>query len=523
MTTSDISSTLLLLVAALFAYLLYIVVYRLLFHPLAHIPGPLLPRLTSWHECYYDLVLGGKHPWELKRMHEVYGPILRPVPNEVHINDPDFLDVIYATRNRNQALSLGLLVDESIGAAEDYNLHKLRRDALNPYFSAKSVMSMEGLLCAKRDKLAAIFEDAVRSGKVMNVSDATFAFSNDVVRSFCFGSDNGLLDDLRTAKSQRENLAKLLTGVALSKQFPWVQRGLATILTSLFGQNAIPPAVMEMIKFRTKVGKDIEVIMADKTNDHKNGRSVFYELRDTPILPPEEKTVKRLQDEATLLIMAGTESPAKTMSIATFYILSEPSIMNKLRKEFARAREEANVDKPSLRTLIALPYVNALIDEANRLSFGVTRRLVRYSPSETLTYTASYGPQKGNKYVLPPGTRMSSVTYCTHTNEGLFPHPWTFDPERWLTKAESEHGSTVDQVNRRRKCMMALGKGHRVCLGRYLANAEISLMLEVLSRFELKLYKTEESDVKFQHDYQVSHPRLDSLGVRAMVEKRHTT
>lgn len=68
---------------------------------------------------------------------------------------------------------------------------------------------------------------------------------------------------------------------------------------------------------------------------------------------------------------------------------------------------------------------------------------------------------------------------------------------------------------------MALGKGHRVCLGRHVANAEMCLFLEALSRYDMVLFKTDENDIKFQHDYQISHPRLDSLGVRVQVEGKY--
>jgi hypothetical protein len=51
-----------------------------------------------------------------------------------------------------------------------------------------------------------------------------------------------------------------------------------------------------------------------------------------------------------------------------------------------------------------------------------------------------------------------------------------------------------------------------------LADAEMCLALEVVTKFEMGLYKTEENDVKFAHDYQVSHGRLDSLGVRAIIK-----
>ena len=361
-----------------------------------------------------------------------------------------------------------------------------------------------------------------KSAEPLNISDTTFAFANDIVRVFSFGSDNNLLEDLKEAKFQRESLWQLLQGVALNKQFPWIQRSLATIVTTLLGSKGLPPTVLNMLEWRSQAGKDIEAVFADKSEKSRNTPSIFYGLRDSTILPPHEKSVKRLQDEATLLLMAGTESPAKSMTIASFYIVSQPEIMSKLREELFRERQKASPDTLSLGQLTSLPYMNAVYTEANRLSFGVTRRTIRYSPNEVLTYTARAGPYRGKTYKLPPGTRMSSITLCIHTDEELFPDPWKFDPERWLTKAESEHGGVVEEVNRRKKAMMGLGKGHRVCLGKNVAHAEICLMLQVLADYDLKLYETDESDVKFQHDYQISHPRLDSKGVRMVVDERHS-
>ena len=453
-------------------------------------------------------------------MHEKYGPIIR-LPNEVHINDPEFLDTIYALRNRNSPFSGGLLADQSMGASEDFHLHKMRRDAMSSYFSPKAIVALEQLFTTKLDKLSRPFDDALKSQEPLNLSDVFFAYSNDVVRVFLFGSDNNLLDDLPEAKKQRKNLARLLTGVALNKYFPFIPRVLGKVLPTIIGERAIPPAVMDMLKFRARVGKDIEAIFADAKNERKTGNSIFYELRDTPILPPEEKTIKRLQDEATLLIMAGTEFTAKTMTIAIFYCLYHPTIMAKLRKDLAEARQTSKTHDLSLNTLLALPYMNAIIHQANRLSFGVTKRLVRYSPNETLTYTASTGPYKGNTYTLPAGTWMSSSTLCLHTNEELFPEPWKFDPEHWLNTAESESGNTVEEINRRKKSMKALGKGHRRCLGMNLTNAEVSLLVVALAQYDIKLYETDETDGQFQHDYQISHPRLDSLGVCAVVVGRN--
>ena len=276
---------------------------------------------------------------------------------------------------------------------------------------------------------------------------------------------------------------------------------------------------MDLIQFRAKAGKDIEAILSEK--GAKPDHSVFYDLRDSTILPPEEKTVGRLQDEATLLIMAGTESPAKSLSIAAFYLLQNPEIMSKLRRELSEAHGQS--EKLPLGTLLALPYLNAVAQEAHRLSFGVTRRLLRYSPTETLTFTAPSGPNKDTSYLLPPRTLMCSSSYCIHTDESLFPDPWTFQPERWIPDDGSEASAVAgdrssEAINRRKRYMMSLGKGHRKCLGINLANAEMCLALLVLAGYEMRLFETDESDVRFKHDYQISHPKLASKGVRVVVE-----
>lgn len=170
--------------------------------------------------------------------------------------------------------------------------------------------------------------------------------------------------------------------------------------------------------------------------------------------------------------------------------------MAKLRTEIRAIHENA-----SWRELEQLPYLSACIAEGNRLSFGVTARACRIAPDETLKY---------KDHNIPPGTPLSMTSLCVHTDEHIFPDPWSFNPDRWL----GPEGVA------RRKYQMAFNKGGRNCIGINLAHAELFLVIAAVARYELELFETDESDVEFQHDYQIAYPKLNTKGVRALVKRK---
>lgn len=233
--------------------------------------------------------------------------------------------------------------------------------------------------------------------------------------------------------------------------------------------------------------------------------SVFDSVLDSSVLPTPDKSLLRLEQEGALLVLAGTESPAKTLNIIFYHLLANPSVLSKLRTELS------NVPTPASWTQLAqLPYLSAVIEEGNRLSFGVTARTARIA-HEQLTYTpspyVSSQMRTDKSYTIPAGTPISITTLSSHSAESVFPNPFSFNPERWLGEAGRD----------RRKFQMAFGKGGRKCLGIELAQAELFLVTAALVKgFQMSLWQTDENDVKFMHDYQVAMPKLDSKGVRIM-------
>lgn len=58
-------------------YLVYAVIYRLYFHPLARFPGPKLASITYWYEFYYDIIRRGQYTFKLRELHEKYGQFVQ--------------------------------------------------------------------------------------------------------------------------------------------------------------------------------------------------------------------------------------------------------------------------------------------------------------------------------------------------------------------------------------------------------------------------------------------------------------
>jgi cytochrome P450 len=245
--------------------------------------------------------------------------------------------------------------------------------------------------------------------------------------------------------------------------------------------------------------------LSEKLQGPTGKESVYDSVLDSSVLPQSEKTLLRLEQEGALLVLAGTESPAKSLNIIFYHLLTNPSILSKLRTELSTTPTPI-----SWIQLEQLPYLSAVIEEGNRLSFGVTARTARIA-NEPLNYTPSphVSSRSSNhkSYTIPSGTPISITTLSAHTAESIFPDPFVFDPERWLGEAGRD----------RRKFQFAFGKGSRKCLGIELARAELYLVTAALARgFEMKLWQTDESDVAFLHDYHVAMPKLDSKGVRIM-------
>ena len=243
------------------AYLAWGVIYNLFLHPLAKFPGPKLAAATKAYEFYFDIVKEGQFFNEIQRMHKVYGmliqcnltlhdlisigPIVRINPHEIHVNDADFYDTLYAGGGARRDKYVETLVlrgcsqltlcryvwftnaagaPTSAFATESHNLHRLRRGALNPFFSKQSILALEPFL---HDKMSLLVQGMKRQMTVKEPFDFGAAYMSlalDVVSEYCYGAEDcwnclkepGFSEDWQTAMINAFESSRLI------RYIPWV-------------------------------------------------------------------------------------------------------------------------------------------------------------------------------------------------------------------------------------------------------------------------------------------------------------
>ncbi|QSZ30010.1 hypothetical protein DSL72_004528 [Monilinia vaccinii-corymbosi] len=498
-TTTDLG---IIIFTSLSIWTIYGAIYRLYFSPIAKFPGPKLAALTLWYEFYFSVICDGQWIWEIKRMHEQYGPIIRINPYELHIDDLEYYNELYAgsTKKRekygwftNSAGSPGSCF-ETLG----HDLHRLRRNAINPFFSKRSITAVEPMINSKISLLSDTIHSHFVDATPVDLRVLFNSFTLDVTSEYAFGESFGALTSKDVAETWRKAIAYIMPMMPLIMQFPILVTIMEWLPDSLAG-----PIAGHHRNSRRQVTR---VLNHEDTGSLQN--TIFHTLRDTDLLPPQEKTMRRLADEGNTVISAGTDTTAHTLAVLFYHLLDNPEILSRLRDEISTIDEDI-----TWASLEKLSFLSAVIAEGLRMASVALTRLPRIAPDEDLKF---------QQWTIPAGTPTSMSFYFLHYSPVVFPSPKKFDPTRWIADSTSGDWATggAGRNHRLDKYLVPFSKGTRMCAGMNLAYAELFLTTaRILKRFDFELYKTTKVDVEIRREHFVAAPAAGSKGIRVIVTK----
>jgi len=194
----------------------------------------------------------------------------------------------------------------------------------------------------------------------------------------------------------------------------------------------------------------------------------------------ETLTDREVRDELLTLVLAGHETTANSLAWTWERLVRTPGAHDRLR-EAVRSGENAD------------ETVEAVITEAMRV------RPVVPMVGRRVTVPWRLGP-----YAVPAGTPIDVSVLLLHHRADLYPEPFAFRPERWMSRKPGTYE------------WIPFGGGVRRCLGASLAMTEQRVVLRAMAR-RLDL-EAEESEPEHARHRNVT--MIPAHGARVVVRHR---
>ena len=393
------------IVASFIVYASVVVIYRLFFHPLARFPGPRLAACTHLYEQYFDLIKnpGGQFLFHVEELHKIYGPVVRINPDEVQVNDAEFFGTVFtsghARREKHHPQIRANGSPGSVSSAVSHELHRMRRNALNPFFSKRSVTRLEQIIQDKVERLCEGISQCARKDEVIRLDAAFVALTLDVISGYSFGDSWGCLNDPQQSWIKWYRIMNgVFEAVPVGKHLPW----LAILMQNLpmWIIQRMNPDMATLLGTRNRVRRNIMGVMEDRRRSddwkpNQDSLTVIHELLNSN-LPDIEQGVERLSDEGFVLIGAGSDTTARFLTTLLHHVLANPKILKSLKTELDQMMPNP-MNLAEWNQLETLPYLKAVIKETFRIAGLFTTRLTQVAPDEALQY---------RDRVIPPGVRL---------------------------------------------------------------------------------------------------------------------
>ncbi|KAJ8133004.1 hypothetical protein O1611_g620 [Lasiodiplodia mahajangana] len=455
-------------------------IYNIYFHPLAKYPGPNYLIASDIPLAVFSLL--GTSQYRLKAAHDKYGDIVRISPGTLSYIQPQAWSDIYGyKKNGGGRANLPkdprfynemMLGKETITLVSDDDAIPIRR-SLNNAFSHRSLLEQEAILQEHVSKLMGQFEKQGAEQRPIDVRK-WFTFSMfDINSDFVFGEDMGCVQSGVYHDWVKFVIDYFYISTLLHQCHKfWPLNRLLALL--------IPPSMRQMqINHNEASLERVRARMASDTNRHDFMHFFLSQAKK------EHLTIKTIEAQATVVILAGSETSSVAETAAVYHILTHPDVYHKLTAEI-RSTFTSTESITLQEVLSRLPYLEAVIQETLRIHAPLANGFTRWVSDNN-------GAMICGKYV-PKGTIVTINHYCSNTSASNFSEPMSFIPDRWMGDPK--------YADDKRGVVQPFSVGPRNCPGQQFALFNIKLMLtHLLWRFDLELGEGTKDWAKNQRIY----------------------
>lgn len=225
---------------------------------------------------------------------------------------------------------------------------------MNPYFSKRTIVGLEPIIHERITKLCSRLEEAMHKDDVISLDRAFSAMTADIITLRFYGSHFDYLG----AEGFMSPIREAFLGVSLifhiARFIPSVIRQLKKLPIPIIG--LILPAVANFLTLQEEIKRNITNTLKAQSETEDEKKSVIVQALGDTRIPLQERSLDRLLDEGTVIIFAGTETSARALSVAMYYLCKNKSLVSELREELNTLPSVPN-DEYTLAQLEPLPYL----------------------------------------------------------------------------------------------------------------------------------------------------------------------
>lgn len=363
------------------SYVLGRIIYNLYLHPLSRYPGPRLAAISSLYYIYWTN--NGQLHTKLKDLHDQYGDVVRIEPSSLVYRSAQPWKDIYGHRKsfvKDDKFFTESPNGPNIQTTFDDAGHARQRRLLLHAFSERALREQESIIQSYIAMLMQRLHEEVASHREMvDISRWLTYTTFDIIGDLTFGESFDYLRDSDyhpwlTILSDSIRVATFMRTVLVYPLFAFLMAWI------------IPKSMKAKSDQYYQMSKDkLNRRLATKTN-RPDFTSCILRYNDE-----RGMTHAEIESNATLLILAGSETTSTALSGCIYYLLTNSDVYHRLVNEIRESFRSQ--DDITILSSAKIPYLYCVLEETLRLYSPVPGIIPRRVPKGGAIIDGNFVPE----------------------------------------------------------------------------------------------------------------------------------